>query len=380
MIGILATRAESVDFGAEELPTAPRSERARPESGFWSARPVRGEAVVLRRSKDVEASAPLPKAQRKVAANSGAMCRLLERLEPLARAEVTVTLIGETGTGKDVLARTIHQKSARRNGPFVVFDCGAVAQNLAESELLGHERGAFTGACVAHVGAFERAHGGTLFLDEIGEIDARTQVKLLRVLQERVLVRVGGSQDVPVNTRLVAATHRDLDADVAAGRFRADLLYRLDVIRILVPPLRARSQDIAALLAHFLDRFAAKYGRSVPELPSEVAQALLAYRWPGNVRELENAVERAVVLSRGSVIELDDLPPEVRTGSSAAGDGRSLTFAVGTPLEEIERRVIHATLAHTGGDKRVCAQLLGIATRTIYRRLEEQRTGEVDEA
>jgi two-component system response regulator HydG len=205
------------------------------------------------------------------------------------------------------------------------------------------------------------------------------QVKLLRVLQEGEIERLGG-RTVKVDLRLVAATNQDLKAAVREGRFREDLYYRLNVIAVPIPPLRDRREDVPLLAEHFLQLYAERNGRRLSGFSKATAEMLARYDWPGNVRELENTVERAVVLSRGSAIEVDDLPPEVRTGSSALGDGKSLTFAVGTPLEEIERRVIHATLAHTGGDKRLCAQLLGIATRTIYRRLEEQRTSEGDEA
>jgi two-component system response regulator HydG len=198
-------------------------------------------------------------------------------------------------------------------------------------------------------------------------------------LQEGEIERLGG-RTVKVDLRLVAATNQDLRAAVREGRFREDLYYRLNVIAVPIPPLRDRRDDIPLLAEHFLQLYADRNGRRLTGFSRAAIEAMARYDWPGNVRELENAVERSVVLSRGTVIELDDLPPDARTGSSAAGEGRSLTFAVGTPLEEIERRVIHATLAHTGGDKRLCAQLLGIATRTIYRRLEEQRTGEADEA
>jgi two-component system response regulator HydG len=295
-----------------------------------------------------------------------------------APSVATVLLLGESGTGKELLARAIHDYSSRARGPFVPVNCAALPESILEAELFGYEKGAFTGAVQRHEGRFPQADGGTLFLDEIGEIPTHVQVKLLRVLQEGEIERLGG-RTVKVDLRLVAATNQDLRAAVREGRFREDLYYRLNVIAVPIPPLRDRRDDVPLLAEHFLQLYADRNGRRLSGFSRAAVEAMARYDWPGNVRELENAVERSVVLSRGSAIELDDLPPEVRTGSSAAGDGRSLTFAVGTPLEEIERRVIHATLAHTGGDKRVCAQLLGIATRTIYRRLEEQRTGETDE-
>jgi two-component system response regulator HydG len=288
-----------------------------------------------------------------------------------APSVATVLLLGESGTGKELLARAIHDYSSRSRGPFVPVNCAALPETILEAELFGYEKGAFTGAAQRHDGRFLQADGGTLFLDEIGEIPTHVQVKLLRVLQEGEVERLGG-RTVKVDLRLVAATNQDLRAAVRDGRFREDLYYRLNVIAVPIPPLRDRREDIPLLAEHFLQFYAQRNGRHIAGFSRAAAEVMARYDWPGNVRELENTVERAVVLSRGGAIEVDDLPPDVRTGSSGLGDGKSLTFAVGTPLEEIERRVIHATLAHTGGDKRLCAQLLGIATRTIYRRLEEK--------
>jgi two-component system response regulator HydG len=325
--------------------------------------------------------------------------RTMEIVMQAAPSQATVLLLGESGTGKELLARAIHEASARAAGPFVPVNCAALPETILEAELFGYEKGAFTGAVQRHDGRFLQADGGTLFLDEIGEIPTHVQVKLLRVLQEGEVERLGG-RTTKVDLRMVAATNQDLRAAVREGRFREDLYYRLNVIAVPIPPLRDRREDIPLLAEHFLRLYADRNGRSdmgtlkgSPNPPAmdsagrspapftrplagfsrAAADVLVRYEWPGNVRELENTVERAVVLCRGSSIELEDLPPEVRSGQGALADGRSLTFAVGTPLEEIERRVIHATLAHVGGDKRLCAQLLGIATRTIYRRLEEER-------
>jgi two-component system response regulator HydG len=289
-----------------------------------------------------------------------------------APSQATVLLLGESGTGKELLARAIHESSPRATGPFVPVNCAALPESILEAELFGYEKGAFTGAAQRHDGRFVQADGGTLFLDEIGEIPTHVQVKLLRVLQEGEVERLGG-RTMKVDLRLVAATNQDLRAAVREGRFREDLYYRLNVIAVPIPPLRDRRDDVPLLAEHFLKLYAARNARQLAGFSRAAADALARYDWPGNVRELENTVERAVVLSRGSAIEIDDLPPEVRSGGAGQGDGRTLSFAVGTPLEEIERRVIHATLAHVGGDKRLCAQLLGIATRTIYRRLEEER-------
>jgi two-component system response regulator HydG len=298
--------------------------------------------------------------------------RTMEIVMQAAPSHATVLLLGESGTGKELLARAIHDSSSRAAGPFVPVNCAALPESILEAELFGYEKGAFTGAVQRHEGRFAQADGGTLFLDEIGEIPTHVQVKLLRVLQEGEVERLGG-RTVKVDLRLVAATNQDLRAAVREGRFREDLYYRLNVIAVPIPPLRDRRDDVPLLSEHFLRLYAARNGRQISGFSRAAAEAMARYDWPGNVRELENTVERAVVLSRGAAIEIDDLPPEVRTGGSDQGDGRTLSFAVGTPLEEIERRVIHATLAHVGGDKRLCAQLLGIATRTIYRRLEEER-------
>jgi two-component system response regulator HydG len=298
--------------------------------------------------------------------------RTIEIVMQASPSTANVLLLGESGTGKELLARAIHEHSPRTNGPFVPVNCAALPESILEAELFGYEKGAFTGAVQRHDGRFVQADGGTLFLDEIGEIPTHVQVKLLRVLQEGEIERLGG-RTMKVDLRLVAATNQDLRAAVREGRFREDLYYRLNVIAVPIPPLRDRRDDIPLLAEHFLQLYAARNNRTLSGFSRAAADAMSRYDWPGNVRELENAVERAVVLSRGSALELDDLPSEVR-GGGMQGDGRSLSFAVGTPLEEIERRVIHATLAHVGGDKRLCAQLLGIATRTIYRRLEEERT------
>jgi two-component system response regulator HydG len=298
--------------------------------------------------------------------------RTMDIVMQAAPSQATVLLLGESGTGKELLARAIHEASARATGPFVPVNCAALPETILEAELFGYEKGAFTGAVQRHDGRFLQADGGTLFLDEIGEIPTHVQVKLLRVLQEGEVERLGG-RTTKVDLRLVAATNQDLRAAVREGRFREDLYYRLNVIAVPIPPLRDRREDVPLLGEHFLRLFASRNARHLSGFSRAAADALSRYVWPGNVRELENTVERAVVLSRGASIEIDDLPPEVRSGAGAPSDGRSLTFAVGTPLEEIERRVIHATLAHVGGDKRLCAQLLGIATRTIYRRLEEER-------
>src|SRR5947207_9460980 len=254
--------------------------------------------------------------------------RTMEIVMQAAPSTANVLLLGESGTGKELLARAIHEHSPRAAGPFVPVNCAALPESILEAELFGYEKGAFTGAVQRHDGRFVQAHGGTLFLDEIGEIPTHVQVKLLRVLQEGEVERLGG-RTLKVDLRLVAATNQDLKAAVREGRFREDLYYRLNVIAVPIPPLRDRREDVPLLAEHFLQLYAERNGRRLGGFSKAAAEAMARYDWPGNVRELENTVERAVVLSRGTAIDVDDLPPEVRSGTSALGDGKSLTFAVG---------------------------------------------------
>jgi len=306
--------------------------------------------------------------KREIVGSSPALRRVLEVATQAAPSSATVLVLGESGTGKELLARFIHDHSSRARAPFVAVNCAAIPETILEAELFGHERGAFTGALARREGRFAKASGGTLFLDEIGELSAAVQVKLLRVLQEGEYEPVGGDT-VRADVRIVAATNKDLRAEVAAGRFREDLFYRLNVIAITAPPLRSRREDIPLLVDHFLGVYCAKNNRSRLEAPRDVLQTLMDYPWPGNVRELENVVERAVVLCRGDKLTPDDLPESIRQAPGA--EPSSLTFSVGTPLDEVERRLIRETLRHARGDKSVAAQLLGISTRTIYRKLGE---------
>jgi DNA-binding NtrC family response regulator len=295
---------------------------------------------------------------RRLAMTSGRMQQAVTMLDRLAQAEVTVTLIGETGTGKDVLARNIHEKSARAGGPYVVFDCGSVAASLAESELLGHERGAFTGAHAAHTGAFERAHGGTLFLDEIGELPLDLQPRLLRVLENRSVRRVGGS--------IVAATNRDLQLEVAAGRFRQDLYFRLAAAVVQVPALRDRLEDIPVLVTRLLEDL----GRPEVRASAEAVRLLQSRDWPGNVRELKNTLACALAFLDSSLLE----PRHLTSLRQADGDvPLSRTSLCGQTLESIEREAIVQTMQRTKGNKAQAAQTLGIAVSTLYEKLKKYR-------
>jgi DNA-binding NtrC family response regulator len=303
---------------------------------------------------------------------SSAMKLTHELVARVGGSDISVLIEGETGTGKELVARALHAAGPRRAGPFVAINCGAVPANLLESELFGHVRGAFTGAGASRVGLLVKASGGTLLLDEIGDMPLEMQTKLLRAIQERTVRPVGSNEEIPFDARILAATHRDLEVEVAAKRFREDLYYRINVVRIRVPPLRAREGDILRLAAHFLHKFAAKVGRGEMILPPNVAATLLAYDWPGNVRELENCMERVVALARLNHVSTEDLPERMVsrratpvTTNVVQGDDEILT------LEEVDRRYIERALVLLGGNKSRAADLLGLDRRTLYRRLEK---------
>jgi two-component system response regulator HydG len=296
---------------------------------------------------------------------SAAMQRVYRVARQVAGARATVLITGESGTGKGELARAIHVKSPRAKGPFVSLHCASLAESLLESELFGHEKGSFTGADKRRIGRFEQAQGGTLFLDEVGEIPAATQVKLLRVLQERTFERVGGNETISVDVRLMAATNRDLAAAVHEGRFREDLYYRLNVVHIEMPPLRVRDTDVLLLANHFLRRFAADNKRTIEGFSDQARAKIVAHRWPGNVRELENAIERAVVLCEGPQIEEEHLPIDVAPVAKGA------VRIPGATLAEIERYAILSTLEATNGSTTRAAEMLDISVRTIQYRLHE---------
>jgi two-component system NtrC family response regulator/two-component system response regulator HydG len=292
-----------------------------------------------------------------------------EVVRQAAPTKATVLILGESGTGKEIIAHALHEESPRRDKPFVKVSCAALSETLLESELFGHERGSFTGAAGRREGRFELADGGTLFLDEIGEISPATQIKLLRVLQTREFERVGGTQTLKIDVRLVAATNRDLGAEVKAGKFREDLYYRLNVVAVTLPPLRRRKGDLPALASHFIEKYARLYGKDVRGLGHGTLNALLAHDWPGNVRELENAIERAVVLAQSAEITADDLPPSLRGARPDRREAGSLI--PGATLYEIEREAILRTLELVGGSTSRAAEMLGISARKIQYRMKE---------
>ncbi len=296
---------------------------------------------------------------------SAAMRRVIDLARRIAKVDSTALITGESGTGKELIAHLVHDESARAPGPFIAVNCGAITESLLESELFGHARGAFTGAAHERAGLFEAANGGTLLLDEIGDVSPGMQVKLLRVLQEREIRRVGENKSRPVNVRVMAATNRELAADIAAGRFRKDLYYRLNVVQVHVPALRDRREDILPLARVLLSDAAERIGRPVTGLTPRAADQLLRYDWPGNVRELENAMERAVALGRANLIELDELPEEVRQAvpmPSISGPVR--------PLEEIEKDYILAVLDRNEGHRTRTAEQLNIGSATLSRKLK----------
>jgi two-component system response regulator PilR (NtrC family) len=304
---------------------------------------------------------------------SVAMHRVYELVAQVAATKANVLIAGESGTGKELVARAIHDQSDRSDKPFVAVNCAAIPENLLESELFGHVKGAFTGAVHAKAGLFETADGGTLFFDEIGELPGALQVKLLRVIQEKTIRRVGGTPDRKVDVRIVAATNRRLEEEVAAGRFREDLYYRLNVIQIGLPPLRERAEDIPLLVQHFIEKYAAELGREIEGASDDALDALLAYPFPGNVRELENVIERAVALTRERVIRCDALPPNVLRPPETAGESR--IPADGVDLDQLvasyERGLILEALSRTGGVKKRAAALLGVSFRSFRYRLEK---------
>jgi len=301
----------------------------------------------------------------------------LAMLEQVAPVKSTVLLTGESGTGKEIFAQALHRLSPRAEGPLIKVHCAALAEGLLETELFGHEKGAYTGAVRARKGRFELADGGSILLDEIGEISPTVQVKLLRVLQEGEFERVGGTETIKVDVRVIAATNRDLPRAVAEGRFREDLFYRLNVIHIEIPPLRERREDIPLLVQHFIDKYTRLTGKQVNGIAPSALDRLLAGDWPGNVRELENAIERAVVLASGDLITDADVaaPAQIKEPQRTP-----IPFRVGQTLAEMEREAILRTIQAVGGDKDAAAKILGIGVATLYRRLKEAEEGPEDAA
>ena len=320
----------------------------------------------------------IPASSNRIVGASRPMRELLDLIGRAGRSTSNILITGESGTGKELVARAVHDASARNKNEFVAVNCAAIPSELVESELFGHTGQAFTGARAARAGLFETADGGTLFLDEIGELPLTVQPKLLRVLQEGAIRRVGDSREKQVDARLIAATNRDLEKDVADGRFREDLYWRVNVIQLHVPPLRARAVDVPLLIEHFLAKNAKKQSAAPREIAPEALALLTAYSWQGNVRELENTIERAVALARGAVLTIEDLPERIRSAGSqtsailAAAKSKRLT------LDQLEQAYILEILRESGGNKSRAAEILGLDRKTLYRKLGEYRDGDSD--
>jgi len=300
---------------------------------------------------------------------------VLKMVEKVAKSDSTVMLYGESGTGKELIARELHLKSNRGNGPFVSINCGALPETLLESELFGHVKGSFTGAIKDKDGLFKIADGGTFLLDEVSETSPAIQIKLLRVLQEREIVPVGGTKSIKVDVRLISATNADLEKLVETGKFRADLFYRLNVIPIRIPPLRERREDIPLLVDYFVKQCCKRMGKKLRGVSSEAMKILKAYDWPGNVRELENTVERMVILEEEDLIEISAIPEKIKSGKAEINKGKERWEKEGT-LQEMEKEKIIRTLAQTNGNRVLAAQLLGIHPSTLYRKIERYKIGE----
>ncbi len=363
--GSLDTAVEAIRAGAYDFVTKPFE--------------IDGLALVLRRAAEHRALCGELRRLRRAVATTADDDGLLGSSDPIQRirditrrtapSDVSVLVTGESGTGKELVARAIHRQSLRAEGPFVSINCAALPEALLESELFGHRKGAFTDAHVAREGLFFRARGGTLFLDEVAELPLGVQPKLLRAIQERRVRPVGADDEVDVDVRLIAATHQDLEERVRDGRFREDLFYRIDVVHIALPPLRARSNDVLLLAQHFLEKFAATHRRPVESISPAAAAKLLAYDWPGNVRELANCIERAVALAPLNEISLEDLPERVRdvTPNKPTLPSAPTTASEVLTLDEVQKRYALSVLELVGGNKREAARLLGMDRATLYR-------------
>jgi two-component system response regulator HydG len=312
-----------------------------------------------------------------VIGNSPKMHAVVARLRQIAPTSATVLITGESGTGKELVAKALHNNSPRRYKPFVPLNCAALSENILESELFGHVKGAFTGADRERKGWFEHANGGTLFLDEVGDIPLSTQVKLLRALESGEIVRVGTNEAIKVNVRLISATNRELTEAVSSGTFRQDLFHRLKVVSVKLPPLRERKEDIPLLIDYFLKELTTSHGKHVSGMSTAARRALTAYAWPGNVRELRNTVESMVVIDHDGTLDLDDLTDDVQAAAASGSDAGSGSASnlVGHSLEEIEKYFIAETLKQTNGNREEAAKLLGIGERTLYRKIKEYGVG-----
>jgi len=308
-----------------------------------------------------------------VVGSSPQMNAVIEKLRRIAPTDATVLIQGDTGTGKELVAQAIHQNSPRKNKPFVALNCAALSENILESELFGHVKGSFTDASTDRIGKFEFANGGTLFLDEVGDMPLPTQIKLLRVLENGEITRVGSNDPIRVNVRLLSATNRDLEESIEQGSFRRDLYHRLKVVSVVLPKLSERSQDVPLLIDYFMKQFAQRHDKEIRSMATKARRRLMSHEWPGNVRQLRNVIESMVVVDVDGVLSIDDLPDELTEPGEVDtdGDGTSLRSMVGRPLVDLEKLFIAETLAFTGGNREDAAKHLGIGQRTLYRKIKE---------
>jgi two-component system, NtrC family, response regulator HydG len=372
--GTVETAVEAIKLGAYDFIEKPfkRLQLVKTIQKALEKQSLLFENTRLREELDGETAGP-----RTIIGASPAMRQVIELVNQVADSAATILIDGESGTGKEVFANAIHFRSHRRSRPYIKVSCAALPETLLEAELFGYERGAFTGAVGRKSGRFELADTGTLFMDEVGEIPASMQVKLLRVLQEGEFERLGGTRTQRVDVRLVAATNRNLTDLVKRGRFREDLFYRLNVINIVIPPLRDRREDIPLLVDHFIQRYSRRNHRPIAGITREAMDRLMAYAWPGNVRELENTIERAIVLTRDSTIGVEALPPAIIATPASSS---YVMVPIGMKLQDVERKLIDETLKHADGNRELAAKLLGIASRTIYRKLGPREPGAADES
>jgi len=359
--GTIETGIEAIKEGAYDYllkPVPPEKIHALVR-GLVAYRELKDENIALREELGIKHSFG------RLIGKSEKIRKIYNLLPDLAQSDSTVLIQGESGTGKELLARAIHHDSPRKDKPFIIADCTILTESLLESELFGHEKGAFTGAIRQKIGRFEQADGGTIFLDEIGDISSVAQMKLLRVLQERKFERVGGEESIGVDVRVIVATNRNLEKRMEEGKFREDLYYRINVFPVFMPPLRERQEDVAMLAREFLERFSRKNGKDIKDFSQEAYRALLDHNWPGNIRELENAVERAVVVAKGNIIKEEDLPARVRARSS--GPSSQAVFS----LDENEKALIQKALAQHKDNISKAAKELGISRSTLYSKLRK---------
>ena len=369
--GSLETAVEAMRVGADDYLTKPVDlyELRKRVKNLLENRQLKEEVTSLKQMLDKRYGFE------SIIGKSAPMEHLFEQMRLVAPTRSSVLIVGESGTGKELVANAVHWASPRREQRILAINCGAIPTDILESELFGHEKGAFTGAVARKIGKFELAHQGTLFLDEISELYPELQVKLLRVLEERNVMRVGGSDLIDVDFRLIAATNKDLETLVADSRFREDLYYRLKVVTLQIPPLRERPEDIPLLAEHYLERFAAEHEKEAKSLSKEALEVLAAYPWPGNVRELKNVLESLVIFHQSDTIAAAELPAELRQKGAAAGDGGPVQCQTGEPrtMAEIERRAILETLELTGGRRADAAKILEIGLRTLQRKLKDYK-------